>query len=102
MASQGVGVGGSGSIVGGEIDNQEKITFTSSSGQHLLTSFEVSFLYPNGFQGDTVNEIALLGLTGPSSSITLAATGSHSDTLSVPSTVTNESAPTITARESGW
>ena len=88
----GVGVGGNGAVVGGEIDNHEKITVTSTSGQHLLTSFEVSFLYPNGFQGDTVNEIALLALTGPSSSLTLTATGAHSDTLSVLGTVTNESA----------
>jgi hypothetical protein len=78
--------------VGGEIDNHEKITFTSTSGQHLLTSFEVSFLFPNGTQGDTVNEIALLGLTGPSSTITLTPSDSTHATLSGASgTVTNES-----------
>ncbi len=93
-AATGVGVAGtgSGSVVGGEIDNNEKITFTSISGQHLLTSFEVAFLFPTGFQGDTVNEIALLGLTGPSSTITLTPSSTTTATLSGASgTVTNES-----------
>jgi PEP-CTERM motif len=64
-AITGVGVAGTNSVVGGEIDNNESISFTSATTQ-LLSAFTLSFLYPNGFQGDTVFEIALVNATGGS------------------------------------
>jgi hypothetical protein len=92
-SATGVGVGGTGSVVAGEIDNNESITFTSNTGQHLLSSFDVAFLYSQGFQMDNVFEIALLGLTGPASTITVTVTSPTTATLSGAfGSVTNESA----------
>jgi len=75
------GVGINGPVVPGEITGGESITITSNIGQQQLTTFEVAFLFPLGSENDAVNEIALLGLSGPASTITLTATGFTSATL---------------------
>ena len=63
----GVGISGGSSVVDGEIDNNETLSFVSApdpSIQHLLNGFTVSFLYASGNFGDTVNEVAVLDATG--------------------------------------
>jgi hypothetical protein len=85
------GVGINGPTVPGEITQGENIKFDSATTQFLF-SFEVTFLFPNGFQGDTVNEVALLGLADPAASITLTATSPTTATLAgAVGTVTLES-----------
>ena len=63
----GVGVDGGNSVVQGEIDNNEKITLTSSSGSYNLQNFTVAFLYAKGAFNDSVNEFSLTSLVNGSS-----------------------------------
>jgi PEP-CTERM motif len=87
-----VGVNSASSVVSGEIDNHESILF-SSANNFSLTSFTVAFLFASGFQGDTVNEVAVLDANGsPVLSLTVNPGGTQtSATLSVGGTVTNNS-----------
>ncbi|OJY35507.1 MAG: hypothetical protein BGP06_06600 [Rhizobiales bacterium 65-9] len=59
----GVGVSGGGSVVDGEIDKNETISFTSGN-IHTLTGFTLAFLYSDGFMGDSVFEAAVATATG--------------------------------------
>jgi len=90
----GVGVNGGGSVVDAEIDNHERITFSSLTTQNL-SSFTVAFLYANGSFGDTVNEFALLDVVnGVTTALTLKVTSQSTATLdgSAGATVANLSA----------
>lgn len=81
--STGAGLSGGGSVVDGEIDNQESITFLSSpSANHVLNGFRVAFLYADGNQGDTVYEIAVLDAVGNTATqLLLSVTGPTTATL---------------------
>lgn len=84
----GVGVGGG--SVDGEIDGNEKITFTSTAGTQLLTSFTVAFLYAANQFGDNVNEFAQVTLGGgPTLVLEVDTTGSATLTGSSGYTITN-------------
>jgi hypothetical protein len=58
----GAGVTGGNSVVAGEIDNLERITFASTTGTYNLQSFSVAFLYAAGAFGDSANEFSLTSL----------------------------------------
>ena len=97
------GVGINGTVVDGEITGGESITITSTIGQQQLISFEVAFLFPKNSEGDAENEIALLGLTGPTSSITLEATGFTTATLlGATGTVQNISPADVSTGAGEW
>jgi PEP-CTERM motif len=75
----GVGISGGNSVVSGEIDNSESLTFTAATSQ-LLSSFTISFLYIAGQFQDNVNEAASIVLDG-TTVITLATSGDPSGTV---------------------
>jgi hypothetical protein len=93
--SSGVGVSNGNSVVPGEIDGQEYISFVSNIGIRLLSAFTVSFLYAAPAYSDIVNESAfitidsstyLLSLTdathanfsfGPGATVTMLSEGSE-------------------------
>lgn len=90
--STGVGLSGGGSVVDGEIDHDESITFVAfPTASYELTGFQVAFLYAAGNQGDTVNEVAILAAVGDvTTTLLLSVTGETTATLSGASgTVTN-------------
>lgn len=82
--STGVGVSGGGSVVDGEIDNDESITFIAlPAASYELTGFQVAFLYAAGSHGDTVYEVSILNAVGDvTTTLQLSVTGATTATLS--------------------
>ena len=93
----GVGVGGAGSVVGGEIDGglpntpPEFIRFESNSGSRLLSAFTVAFLYAAPAFGDQVNESASIVINGTAYILSVVDTISATFTFGAGATVENVS-----------
>lgn len=90
--STGVGISDGGSVVDGEIDNDETMTFIASpAASHVLNGFQVAFLYATGNMGDAVYEVAILDAAGNvTTQLQLGVTGATTATLTgAPGVVAN-------------